>query len=85
MARPRPVADPLPALRLALRRDRDRGRPFAEAWPRACGRALAGLRPRERNRWRAALDATEGAWRRAYEGEPPAAEDVFVRELRALA
>jgi hypothetical protein len=56
------VPEKLCGLLAAARRD---GREFDEAWFVAVSEALRGAS--ERSDWRAALEATEAAWRASYE------------------
>jgi hypothetical protein len=59
-----------------LRRWRAEGRSFAEAWAVTIGRCDGEDRE--------ALEATEGAWRRAYERKPPEGHEAAAGNLRAL-
>ena len=59
------MAEPYDSIRESLARSRVKGRPFARAWEDALSWAHAG-----HGEIRTILDATVGAWRRAYQGEP---------------
>ena len=58
----------LAVLRERLEAERADGAPFAEASPRVRTELLDGLGPWWRELWLPVLNATEDAWRRAYEG-----------------
>ena len=66
-------SDPAPArqLRRHLAAARERGEPFADAWPRALAAALrCSPAAREKTDWRVACSATRAAWEHAYHGRP---------------
>jgi hypothetical protein len=61
-------------VRLGLERARAAGVPFSDAWPLI----LAAIRGPDTDAWRAVLSATEDAWRRAFDGEPPTSAEEAV-------
>lgn len=61
---------PAETLLLELRRHRDDGTPFNEAWPKAVPIALHGLVARDRKAWQIAFSGTRHAWQACYEGRP---------------
>jgi hypothetical protein len=61
---------PTERLRELLERERAMGASFDAAWPRAVGKTTARVSSRERDAWRAALEWSRAAWRRAYDLEP---------------
>lgn len=66
-------------LRLRLADARQRGEPFASAWPVALAAALRGQPKWERDAWAPVFTSTLDAWRGAYqrEGEDTAFSLVF--------
>jgi hypothetical protein len=62
----------LASVRAALALSWRRGEPFSTAWPRVVAVASG---------WGEALEATESAWKRAYDHEPASSGDDAVRVL----
>jgi hypothetical protein len=80
------VSEPrLVVLRERLEAERADGAAFSEAWPRARTELLDGLGHWWRELWLPVLNATEDAWRRAYEGGRSSRVECAVTELEAYA
>jgi hypothetical protein len=75
------VADDLATVRLILATLRAERVPFADAWAVAFPPSLPH---RDRVALRAALDATEDAWRRAFDDAPPTAGEAAAASMFAL-